>query len=115
MTRRSHRKKRIANAIRQLPWQNVVNPYTPVEILDADQVETIIDAALTVIETQGMRFLEPGSRDLMKNAGADVDDDSLMVRMESEIRRCGGTGLLVATTRSRERQSPAVPGNNEAT
>ena len=31
-------------------------------MLSADQVETIIDTALKVLATQGMRFLEPSSR-----------------------------------------------------
>ena len=59
MSRRSHRQKRVVNAIRQLPWADVVNPYAPVEVLKSQQIQTIIDAALAVLETQGMRFLEP--------------------------------------------------------
>lgn len=82
MTRRSHRPKRVANAIRQLPWREVVNPYAPIEVLDTEQVETIIDSAYVVLETQGMRFLEPGSRDVMKKAGADVAEDTQIVRFE---------------------------------
>jgi len=82
MTRRSHRPKRVANAIRQLPWREVVNPYPPIEVLDTEQVETIIDSAYVVLETQGMRFLEAGSRDVMKKAGADVAEDTQIVRFE---------------------------------
>ena len=85
MTRRRHRPKRVAGAVRQLPWQTVTNPYAPVEILQQDQVETILDAAFSVLETQGMRFLEPGSRDLLRAAGATVDDASLMVRFERAL------------------------------
>ncbi len=61
MARRSHRRKRVANEIRQLPWRNVVNPYAPIEILSADQVETIVQTSLKVLAKQGMRFLEPGA------------------------------------------------------
>ena len=85
MARRSHRKKRVANAIHQLPWQDVVNPYAPLEILDAEQVETIIDAALTILKSQGMRFLEPGSRDTMREAGADVDEAEMIVRFDPDL------------------------------
>ena len=87
MARRSHRKKRVANAIRQLPWQCVANPLSPIEILDTGQVETIIESSLDVLESQGMRFLEPGSRDLMREVGADVDEDSLMVRFDRDLVR----------------------------
>lgn len=82
MARRGHRKKRVVNAIRQLPWQRVANPIAPIRILDSDRIETIIDSSLGVLESQGMRFLEPASRELMKKIGADVDDDSLMVRFD---------------------------------
>jgi trimethylamine--corrinoid protein Co-methyltransferase len=75
MTRRGHRKKRIANQIRQLPWRNLRNNYAPVEILSDDQVDTIIETALELLATQGMRFLEPSSRDTLRRAGADVDDE----------------------------------------
>ena len=61
MARIGYRQKRVVNAIRQLPWDDVVNPYAPLEVLSADQVETIIDTALSVLATQGMRFLQPAA------------------------------------------------------
>ncbi len=87
MTRRGQRKKRIANQICQLPWRDVRNNYAPVEILSGDQIETIIETALEVLATQGMRFLEPSSRDIMRKAGADVDDSTQMVRFEPALVR----------------------------
>jgi trimethylamine--corrinoid protein Co-methyltransferase len=87
MTRRRHRKKRVANQIRQLPWRDVRNNYAPIEILSADQVETIIDTALDVLATQGMRFLEPSSRDLLARSGAKVDADEQIVRFDPEMVR----------------------------
>ena len=85
MTRRNRRKKRVANQIRQLPWRDVVNPYAPSEILSQDQVETIIDTALGVLATQGMRFLEPSGRDLLAKAGAQVDGE--IVRFDPDFVR----------------------------
>jgi trimethylamine--corrinoid protein Co-methyltransferase len=85
MTRRGRRKKRVANQIRQLPWREVVNPYAPSEVLSADQVETIIETALGVLATQGMRFLEPSSRELLKIAGASVDGE--IVRLDPDLVR----------------------------
>lgn len=38
MTRRKRRTPRVADEIRQLPWRNIENPYTPIEILDAGQI-----------------------------------------------------------------------------
>lgn len=82
MTRRSGREKRVASAVTQLPWRTVVNPYSPVEVLSADHVEAIIDVALTVLETRGIRFLEAESRRLMKAMGADCDEGTMMVRFD---------------------------------
>lgn len=85
MPRRRHRERRSANAISQLEWRDVVNPYGPTEVLTDEQAQTIVDGALHVLETKGMRFLEPGSRARLKTAGADVDEDSMMVRFDRAL------------------------------
>ncbi len=85
MTRRKKRTKRLANQIQQLPWRDVVNPYAPTEVLHAEQLERIIDGALSVLETQGMRFLESSSRKQLQKAGADVDEATKMVRFDRNL------------------------------
>jgi trimethylamine--corrinoid protein Co-methyltransferase len=82
MTRRSGRDKRVVSAVRQLPFRRLVNPYAPIEVLSADQVEAIIDAALSILETRGMRFLEAGSRRLLCAAGAESDETTRMMRFD---------------------------------
>lgn len=85
MARRRHREKRIANTIEQLPWRDVVNPYGPTAVLNESQIERIIDGALTVLENQGMRFLEASSRQQLAGEGADVDEDSMMIRFDRDL------------------------------
>ncbi len=80
MSRRGHRKKRVANTIQQLPWRHIVNPYGATEVLNEEQLEAIIDGAFTVLESQGMRFLQADSRAQLSAAGADVDETTKMVR-----------------------------------
>ena len=87
MARRRQRPKRVANAVRQLPWNDVANPYSPVEVLSDDQVETIIDTALNVLATQGMRFLDPNGRQTMREAGAEIDEAEMMVRLDPDMVR----------------------------
>jgi trimethylamine--corrinoid protein Co-methyltransferase len=87
MTRRGRRAKRTADEIRQLPWRDIVNPYAPIDVLEPGQVETVIESACTVLETQGMRFLEDASRSALAKAGADVDDASGMVRFDAALVR----------------------------
>jgi len=85
VSRRGHRKRRTAGAIRQLPWQRIRNPWSPIEILHADQVETIVDAALTILETQGFRFLQEESRRLLNEAGATLRSDDRMVQFDRNL------------------------------
>ena len=72
----------MVSAVRQLPFNRLVNPYAPIEVLSADHVEAIIDAALTILETRGMRFLEEGSRQLLRAAGAESDETTRMMRFD---------------------------------
>lgn len=83
MTRRGGgRERRTAGGIRQLPYAQLANPYSPIEILSADQVEAIIDTALKVLEGRGFRFLQPASREALRKAGAEPLDDVGTMRMD---------------------------------
>ena len=85
MGRRSQRRvqrHREAGGLAQLPWRQVVNPYKPVELLSADQVETIHQASLSILEEMGIEFMSDRALRLLKEAGADVDFDSQVVRFE---------------------------------
>jgi len=84
---RRGRGRRTAGVVPQLPWRRVTNPWPPLQVLSADQVETIIEAALTVLEEQGMRFLDAGSRGVLQRAGATVDAATMMVRFERGMVR----------------------------
>jgi trimethylamine--corrinoid protein Co-methyltransferase len=79
------RSRRVAGTIRQLPWQSVTNAYPPAEPLSADQVEAIHDASLTILERMGIRVLHRGARDLFAAAGADVEQDAQIVRMDRAL------------------------------
>ncbi len=73
--------------VTQLPWRSVENPYAPVEVLRAEEVETIVEAALDVLEQQGMRFLDAESRRILQAAGARADTDSRMVHLDRGLVR----------------------------
>jgi trimethylamine--corrinoid protein Co-methyltransferase len=76
------RARRAAEGLRQLPWREVVNPYAPIEVLSADQVEAIHAASLRVLQETGMRVLDAGARERLARAGADVDHSSMLVRFD---------------------------------
>ena len=87
MARRNRRtrKNRGGSGIRQLPWGQPVNSYPPLEVLSADQLEQIHLASLTLLENQGMRVLHKDARDLLEQAGADVNHDTEMVRFDRDL------------------------------
>src|ERR1700684_482866 len=66
----------------QLPWVEVTNPYPPMEVLSADQVESIHLTSLRILEELGMEVMSPRALAVMKSAGADVDLPSRTVRLD---------------------------------
>jgi trimethylamine--corrinoid protein Co-methyltransferase len=78
---RKARKPR-GGSVPQLPWRQPANPYRPTEILDAEDVERIHEASLSLLENQGMRILHEGARGRLQAAGADVDHAAQTVRFD---------------------------------
>jgi trimethylamine---corrinoid protein Co-methyltransferase len=68
------------------------NPYGTAKALTDDEVAHIHATALSALETHGIRVLLPEARRLFATAGAVVDDDSLMVRLDR-----GLAGELLST------------------
>lgn len=67
---------------RAIRYRNLVNPFEPARIFSDDQVESIHLTALEMLERQGMRVLSPRGREVMRAAGAKVDDSTQMVYVE---------------------------------
>ena len=84
MARQSSRQRtrRDGGGQRQPPWRRLVNPYRPLEILSADEVEAIHRESLRVLEELGIEFLHDGALDLLARAGARVDRASRLVRFD---------------------------------
>ncbi len=77
------RQRRTTGEVRQPAWRPLVNPYAPIEVLSADQVEAIHDASLRLLSATGMRMLSPAARSILRDAGCDVSDE--MVRFDPEM------------------------------
>ena len=78
-----HRRgRRTASGIRQVPWRRLVNPYRPIEILSADEVEAIHAASLRILSEIGMQVLGEGALDELAGAGASVDRSTRTVRLD---------------------------------
>ena len=88
MARRSskrHAGGRAKGALHQLPWRRVRNPFPPLDILSADQVEHIHQSSLRVLEELGMEVMGEPARALFRKAGADVDDATMRVRFDKDL------------------------------
>jgi trimethylamine--corrinoid protein Co-methyltransferase len=66
----------------QAGWRTLVNPYRPIEILSADQVETIHRASLRILEEIGVEVLGDRAIDLLARAGATIDRERRIVRLD---------------------------------
>ncbi|MFI4891299.1 MAG: trimethylamine methyltransferase family protein [Steroidobacterales bacterium] len=66
----------------QLPWQQVRNPYPPMDVLSTDQVEAIHLTSLRIIEELGMEVMSPRALAVLKAAGAKVDAATKTVRLD---------------------------------
>ncbi|MGE3831053.1 MAG: trimethylamine methyltransferase family protein [Parvibaculaceae bacterium] len=62
-------------AIPQLPHRKNIRRFPPMEIISADEVESIHQASLKVLEEIGMDFTLPEARDLLKKAGAKIEGE----------------------------------------
>jgi len=76
------RPRRVLGGPVQVPWRRLVNPFRPVEILSADQVEAIHRASLRILAEIGMEVLGDRALDAFARAGAHVDRVSRSVRLD---------------------------------
>jgi trimethylamine--corrinoid protein Co-methyltransferase len=86
------RPRRAAPGLDQLPWRRLVNPFRPLEILGADELEAIHRASLRILAEIGVDVLGDRALDAFATAGASVDRETRRVRLDP-----AQTEALVAT------------------
>ncbi len=75
----------VAPARRSLRYRSLTSPFAPIELLSDDEVEHLHRSALELLLHQGIRVLLPEARELLRFAGASVDDETELVRFEPEL------------------------------
>jgi trimethylamine---corrinoid protein Co-methyltransferase len=88
------------------PLRRLEVPWSPLEVLTAEQVERILVAAYRVLEEAGLEIRSPAARAIFRQAGALVDDESQLVRLgrdlvEAQVARTPGTFVLHARNPAR--------------
>ncbi|MFS4583659.1 trimethylamine methyltransferase family protein [Phaeobacter sp. C3_T13_0] len=82
--RRSTRQPR-NTGFSQRPFSELRNPIPPVELISADQVETIHEASLKVLRDIGLKVGSAVALDLLAQAGANVEHDTGRVRFDPSM------------------------------
>src|SRR5580698_9045409 len=67
---------------RSADYRRLRNPFEPLKVLSEDEVAHIHDAALSILEKDGMRVLLPEARRHFAQAGAAIDEAEQMVRLD---------------------------------
>jgi trimethylamine--corrinoid protein Co-methyltransferase len=83
--RRSPRKTRISGSLAQPAWKQLRYHTAPTQLLSQDAVESIHQAALSILQETGMTILADAAREHYAQAGFDVDATSQRVRFESDL------------------------------
>jgi trimethylamine---corrinoid protein Co-methyltransferase len=81
-SRERGRGRRTPGTLQQLPWRSVTNPYAPLEMLSAEQLEAIHLTSLRILEELGIELMSARARELLRAAGADVDEATCTVRLD---------------------------------
>jgi trimethylamine--corrinoid protein Co-methyltransferase len=105
------RPRRTGGRLAQVPWRRLVNPYRPVEILSAEQVETVHQASLRILSEIGMEVLGDRALDALAGAGAVVDRSSRRVRLDpAQIESLVGLAPSEFTLRARNLARDVILG-----
>ena len=83
--RNSRRGTREPSTIHQLAWHQPRNPFPPIELLSADQLETIHHASLRVLRDMGLEFMSDEALDVLEREGADVNRDTQLVKFDPDL------------------------------
>lgn len=83
--RRGRRAQKATNdpvAERRRRYRHLINPFNYQTVFSDDEINAMHESALGILENQGMRVLSERGRKGYKAAGAEVNEDTFMVRMD---------------------------------
>jgi trimethylamine--corrinoid protein Co-methyltransferase len=81
---RRGRREKAGASIAQLPWEVVRNPYAPMEMLSADQMQDLHNTSIRILKELGIKVMGANVRTLFAAAGAKIDDEGI-VRIDASI------------------------------
>lgn len=69
----------------QIPYRQPYMRFEHTEVVSADELDAIHEASLQILEQHGMEFMCPESRQIMREAGFEVDESNHRVRFPREL------------------------------
>ncbi|RVB00973.1 methyltransferase, partial [Mesorhizobium sp. M7A.F.Ca.CA.004.05.1.1] len=78
---------RSGGGIAQLLWEQVKNPYPPMQLLDEERMERLHDTSMRILSELGIRVMSDRVMDLFADAGAIVDREEKTIRIDESLVR----------------------------
>jgi len=66
-------------------WLRIKNPYPPIAQFSDDELEAIHLTSLNLLRDKGIKVLSAEAREHYREAGTEVNEDTLMVRFDSDM------------------------------
>ena len=83
MARKSRSRQRTRSAFpSQQPWQRLTNPYNPIEVLNEEELNSIHEASMDILENVGVEFLSERALNILGNKGATINREKNLVCMD---------------------------------
>lgn len=82
---RRARVARSSGAIPQLPWRLVRNMYEPMRLIDEERLEQLHRNSMRILSEVGIRVMSGKAIELFEKAGAIVDRDEQVIRIDESI------------------------------
>jgi len=83
--RTRNRKSAGGDSLNQLAWRRVTNPYAPSDLLSEEEMEALHRTSLRILSELGIRVMSEPVLALFESAGAVVDRDEGLVRIDESI------------------------------
>lgn len=104
---------RSGGGITQLPAQDVINPYPPIELASEEQMQMLHDTSMRILSELGIRVMSPSVMDIFAAAGAIVDRETSIIRIdESLVMEAVGKAPSSFTLTSRNPDKRLTIGGN---
>lgn len=71
--RAARRQRRDVSPLAHIPFGRILNNFPPLEVITPEQIDQLHEAAMRILETIGLAFLDSEALDIWEKAGAKVD------------------------------------------